>query len=260
MTKTITFGIQKGGVGKTLSSGVTAFLLAQEGNKVLCVDMDSQGNLTQFISGNDDLTDFENETVLEAMKDQDARPYIKVINENLHLLPSDDYLATIGQFLYQEFKGNKSLALDGALNTVRNYYDYIIIDTPPALSEQTINALCTSTHVVIMFETSKFCFSAVPRFIETVATTKSRLNPELEIAGILRTLADAKRIDSQAMIQMIEDEYPDQVFETVIHRRATTGRLPIYGLVENPESKQAFAYHKQFLEELKERVYPKKRN
>ena len=260
MTTTITFGIQKGGVGKTLTSGVSAYLLSEAGYKVLCVDMDSQGNLTQFISGIDDLSEFENETVLEAIKEQDARPYIKGISENLHLLPSDDYLATIGQFLYQEYDGNRSLALHHTLEPIHKFYDYIIIDTPPALSEQTINALSTSTHVVIMFETSKFCYSAVPRFIDTVLTTKERLNPDLEIAGILRTLADAKRVDSQAMIQLIENEYPNYVFDTVIHRRATTGRLPIYGLVNNSESNQAFSYHKSFVKELMDRVRSEKTN
>jgi chromosome partitioning protein len=254
MAKTITFGVQKGGVGKTLTSGITAFLLAREGFKVLAVDMDSQGNLTQFISGIDDLIEFEEQTVLEAIKDGDVRPYIKVINDNLHLLPSDDYLATVAQFLFRDYKGNPSLALDKALTPVKDYYDFIIIDTPPALSEQTINALCASTHVVIMFETSKFCYSAIPRFVDTIEAAKKRVNPNLKIAGILRTLADAKRTDSKAMIELIEDDYIGLVFDTVIHRRATTGRLPVYGLWDNPEAEQAFNYHKKFLQELMDRV------
>ncbi|MFB4165771.1 ParA family protein [Alteribacillus sp. JSM 102045] len=254
MAKVVTFGIQKGGVGKTMTSGITAFLLARENYKVLGVDMDSQGNFTQFLSGYDDLAVFENETVLEAIKDGDARPYIKVVDENLHLLPADDYLATIAQFLFREYNGNPSLALRKALDPIRDFYDFIIIDTPPALSEQTINALGASTHVVILFETSKFCYSAVPRFWDTIAAAKENINSELEIAGILRTLADAKRSDSKAMIELIGDSYPDHVFKTIIHRRAKTGRLPIYGLWNNPEAKSAFKYHSSFIKELKENV------
>ncbi|WP_347552985.1 ParA family protein (plasmid) [Pseudalkalibacillus hwajinpoensis] len=254
MAKVITFGVQKGGVGKTLTSGITAFLLAQRGYKVLAVDMDSQGNLTQFISGSDDLYDFQEQTVLEAIKEGDARPYIKAMDDHLHLLPADDFLATIAQYLFREYSGNPSLALDSALSSVKDFYDYIIIDTPPALSEQTINALGASTHVVIMFETSKFCYSAIPRFLDTIEAAKSKINPDLQIAGILRTLADAKRTDSKAMIELIEEEYSELVFDTVIHRRATTGRLPVYGLWENKEANQAFSYHKKFLRELIGRV------
>ncbi|MCR6108658.1 ParA family protein [Salipaludibacillus agaradhaerens] len=254
MTKVITFAIQKGGVGKTMTSGVTAFILAKQGYKVLAVDMDSQGNLTQFLSGSDNLLDFENETVLEAIKEGDARKYIKVLDDNLHLLPTDDYLATIAHYLFTEHKGHRSLALKDCLESVRDFYDFIIIDTPPALSEQTINSLGVSTHVVVMFETSKFCYNAVPRFLDTVQAAKEKINPELEIAGILRTLADSKRSDSKAMADLIEDDYPELVFKTIIHRRATTGRLPIYGLWENPESKKAFEYHSKFIEELIERV------
>jgi chromosome partitioning protein len=257
MTKTITFGVQKGGVGKTLTSGITAFLLSQKGHKVLCIDMDSQGNLTQFMSGVDDLAEFQDQTVLEAIKEGDARPYIKTIDDTLHLLPSDDYLATLGQFLFKKFKGNPSLALKTVLEPVYDYYDYIIIDTPPALSEQTINALGASTHVVVMFETSKFCYSAIPRFIETIDAVKDRINSNLEIAGILRTLADAKRTDSKAMSELIEESYADLVFDTIIHRRATTGRLPVYGLWDNPEAKKAFGYHNKFLKELMDRVKTK---
>jgi chromosome partitioning protein len=254
MAHTIMFGIQKGGVGKTMTSGVTAFLLKEEGFRVLAVDMDSQGNLSQFLSGVEDLAEFEGETVLEAIKKGEARPYIKMIDEQLHLLPADDYLATIPQFLFREYKGNPSLALKSCLESVQDYYDYIVIDTPPALSEQTINALGVANDVVIMFETSKFCYSAVPRFIETIEAAKERINPDLRIAGILRTLADSRRSDSTMMVNLIAEDYPDLVFDTVIHRRATTGRLPIYGLAESPESKQAFSYHAKFLKELKSRV------
>lgn len=252
VTKVITFGVQKGGVGKTMTSGITAFLLSRQGYKVLAIDMDSQGNLTQFISGEDNLYVFEKKTVLEAILEGDARPYIRVIDEQLHLLPSDDYLVTISRLSRK--LANPSLALKNALKPVIDIYDYIIIDTPPALSEQTINALGASTHVVIMFETSKFCYSAIPRFIELVEGVQQKINPELKIAGILRTLYDAKRSDSKAMIELISEEYNELVFQTIIHRRATTGRLPVYGLWDNPESKTAFEYHEEFLKELLERV------
>lgn len=254
MVNIITFGIQKGGVGKTMTSAVTAYLLAQKGFKVLCVDMDSQGNMSQFISGLDDLLDFENQTVLEAIKEENARAYIRVIDDNLHLLPADDFVATLSQYLLREYGGNPSLALHETLKPVHEFYDYIIIDTPPALSEQTINALGASTNVVIMFETSKFAYSAIPRFIDTIEAARENINPELQIAGILRTLADAKRSDSKALLQIVKETYPDYVFDTVIHRRATTGRLPLYGLWENAESKKAVSYHKKFLKELLNRV------
>ncbi len=253
MGKIITFGIQKGGSGKTTTAGVVAYILFKQGYKVLAVDMDSQGNLTEMLTQRD-IYDFHGETVLEAMKDENAEKYIHKIKDNLDILTSEDHLATFPRWLYTNYKGNRSKVLQGILENVQDRYDYIIIDTPPALSDQTVNALAASDAVVVLFETSKFCYSALERFIETVNHAQEMVNPKLKIAGILCTIIDIRRSDTKALLELVEESYGALLFNTIINRRASIGRLSIHGFFENPELKQALEQYESFTKELLERV------
>lgn len=254
MSKVITYSLQKGGVGKTTTCGLSAYLLSEQGYKVLAIDMDSQGNLTQLISGFDDLEVFYKETVKEAMEQGDVNPFIKVVSDNLHYVPADDFLVLIN-----DYKGMhpKSLLLRQAIEAVKDEYDYILIDTPPNLSIQTVNALIASDYVVIMFETAKFSYNAIPRFLDSVEGAKVNGNPNLEVIGILPTLSDARRNDSKELLHLIREEYGDLVFNTTISRRAAIGRLSVYGFYDNPEIKQAVELHLEFVKELLERVNQK---
>ena len=139
--KLITFGISKGGCGKSTSAGITSYLLSKE-EKVLAIDMDGQGNLTSFLTGEYDITNvFEKRTILEGIIERDVRPYVIKVKENLDLVPANDYLATLPRKMYEN--GLKLDALQKALEPVMNDYSYVILDTPPSLSEQTIMPLST---------------------------------------------------------------------------------------------------------------------
>src|SRR3954471_10831800 len=168
--KIITFGISKGGCSKSTSSGITSYLLS-ENERVLAIDMDGQGNLTSFMTGEYDVCNvFEERTVLEAIIQGDARPYIIKIKENLDLLPSNDFLATLPRRMFE--KGLKLDALQKALEPVMEDYDWIVIDTPPALSEQTVMPLSTysaaGSYAVVMFDGSMFSYYAIPKFLEII--------------------------------------------------------------------------------------------
>ncbi|MCA1042006.1 AAA family ATPase [Bacillus infantis] len=254
MAKIITIGLQKGGVGKTTTAGTLCYLLAEDGYKVLGVDMDSQSNLSNLLTQHDD-TYFEGCTVLEAIEDGEVEPYIYKVTENLHVLPSDDYLATLAKYLYTEWKGrNQSLALRELLDQVRDKYDYIIIDTPPSLSEPMVNAICASDYVVVLAESSKWAFNAIPRFLETVEFSQQNINPNLKVAGILRTMNDVRRADSKAFVEVIGEEYPELCFDVVIRRKASTGRISLEGLFDNKELNQALDQYQEFYKELLQRV------
>ncbi len=216
--------------------------------------MDSQGNLTEMLTQRD-IYDFHKNTVFEALKEQDAAKYIYPIEENLHILPAEDHLATFSRWLYLESKIKAySKVLDKTLQQVKDSYDYIIIDTPPALSDQTVNALTASDAVVCNFETSKFCYSALERFLETVIHVQDMVNPKLEVAGILNTIIDSRRSDTNALIELVQENYPDLSFNTIIKRRASVGRVSIYGFQDNPELREVIKQYDPFVKELINRV------
>ena len=262
MAITITMGIQKGGCGKSTTTGVLSYLLRENGYRVLAIDMDSQGNLTELLSEQPS-NEFVEKSVLEALQQNNIKQYIVPIDENLDLLPANNFLATLPRWIYTgktylgetiQYQGNPSLILDAALDQVRDEYDYIIIDTPPSLSEQTTNALCASEYVVVLFESSNWCYSAIPNFMDSVEAANRFGNRDTKVIGILRTLNDVRRNDAKAFNEMVEEDYPDHVFKTVLTRKAPIGRLSLYGFKENHELKQALEPYRGFYKELMERV------
>lgn len=257
--KIVTFGISKGGCSKSTSCGITSHLLSEK-ERVLAIDMDGQGNLTSFLTGEYDVCNvFEERTVLEAILNGDARPYIIKIKENLDLLPSNDFLATLPRRMFE--KGLTLDALQKALEPIMEDYDWIVIDTPPALSEQTVMPLSTysaaGSYAVVMFDGSMFSYYAIPKFLEIIEGAKERYNPTLETAGILFSLIDSRAKENEVMEEAVDEDYPDLKFKTIIRRKAATRRLAISGFDGNPELKSALEYYIPFVKELKERVQQK---
>jgi chromosome partitioning protein len=171
--KVITVGIQKGGAGKTTTSCVLAYMLSQK-YKVLLCDLDAQGNATELLTHVTDLSVFRGRTVLEALQEGDCKKYIRQVSDTLHLLPSDDFLSGLSRWMYNMMYANTQsriepfLLLKQALETVVDYYDYIVCDTPPNLGEATMNALGASDWVIIMSESSRFGLSAIRDFLGTI--------------------------------------------------------------------------------------------
>lgn len=258
MATTITFSIQKGGVSKTTSCGIVAHLMSQEGKKILVVDMDSQGNVTNLLTGMEQ-EEYEDETIMDAFRENDAKKYIIKASENIDVLPADDFLALFPEWIYTVYAPpgsgvQKTLALRKLLDPLQDDYDFILVDTPPSLSEQTTNAVVASNYAVVLAESSKWAYTAISRFLATTEKAKETHNPDLKVLGILRTMNDARRYDSRAMVDIIGETFPELVFETVVKRKAATGRLAIDGFSENKELKEAISEYKDFYEELKNRM------
>lgn len=262
MAITITMGIQKGGCGKSTTTGVLSYLLSKDGYKVLTIDMDSQGNLSELLS-NKTSNEFVDRSILESMQENSAKKYIVPIADGFDLLPANNFLATFARWIYtsKTYRGETikserkpGLILDKLLDQVRDEYDFILIDTPPALSEQTTNALCASEYVVVLFEASNWCYSAVPNFMDSVEVAQEYGNRDTKVIGILRNMNDVRRNDAKAFNELIAEDYPNHVFETIITRRASIGRLSLYGFNENKEITKALEQYRNFYEELMERV------
>lgn len=207
MAITITMGIQKGGCGKSTTTGVLAHLLSSDGYRVLAVDLDSQGNLTELLTQLPS-NEFIGRSILEAVQENDVAKYIYPISKNFDLLPANNFLATFQRWLYtnKTYKG----------------------ETRP--------------------------YSAIPNFMDSISVAQEISKHDLKIAGILRTMNDVRRTDAKAFNELIQEDHPELVFETIITRRAPTGRLSLYGFEENIELKQALIQYKKFYKELMARV------
>lgn len=259
MAKVITVGLQKGGVGKTTTSSLISYLLSLD-HKVLTIDMDTQGNLSELFLQTDICELMENNqikgTILEALIDQDAKPYIIPFSNQLDLIVATDDLAILPQYIYENIpQGERALLLRRILEPLQDMYDYIIIDTPPSLSELTLNALGASDGVLILFECSLFARSALDKFFETI-TAARQVNPKLKVLGILPTMIESRRLDPKLLLEELrsDDLYGQFVLSTVIKRKATIGRLPIYGFKDNKELISACEPYINVTKELIDRV------
>ena len=256
VSKVISFALQKGGVGKTTATALTGYLLSRD-YKVLAVDFDSQGNLTQLLTQRD-VYEFRGATILEAIHESDVRPYIVPITDSLHLVPAEDLLSTLSKYIFTEYKGSisPSLLLKKALEPVMDSYDFILIDLPPNLGEQTSNGLGASDYVVVMFQSEPFSHSAVDRFMEFLRDgILPFVNPDLRVAGILTSIHDARASIDKALVDDIQEQYKGIVFETVIRRKTRIKEFSIQGIVDRTKNDQeALQSYKSFVEELLERV------
>jgi len=272
MTKIITFGLQKGGVSKTTTTGIMSYLFSKDNKKVLAVDFDSQGNLTELLT-NEPANNFINNSIFEAVAFRDYKSphdYIKKVNDNLDILPANNLLASYPRWLYTkqmpsieeklDYQGSAVQQLHLTLTEIKADYDYIFIDTPPALSEQTTNAIAASDFVVVLYECSKFCYSAIGNFMETVELIQTTVKKDLVNLGISRTLSDNRRKDAHFFNKVIEEDYPELVFDTIINRKATTGRLPLQGFEKNKELNDALSQYYDLYQEMINRIERKEAN
>ncbi|WCF11392.1 ParA family protein (plasmid) [Paenibacillus thiaminolyticus] len=256
MAKIIAVGITKGGSGKSTTSSILSYMLSQK-KKVLAVDTDGQGNLTQLLTGVDDIFEFQESTVYDSILAEDATNYIFKITDNLHILPGDENINTLGPYFHVELGQQERLyqfSLRNALEKVAHMYDYIIIDCPPALGEICICSLTAADYVIIPFETSKFCHSSLLSYLKTIEAVTKSLNNDLKIAGILRSMIDNRRKDNKYYSDLVGSEFPELVFKTIIKRTADVGRLPAFGFIENPDVKIIMKQYEPWFKELKKIV------
>jgi chromosome partitioning protein len=250
---TISVGVQKGGVGKSTTTCISSFLLAERGYKVLTVDFDSQGNTTQILSGKD-IYSFEDRTVLNAIIDQDPEKYILNVRENLDLLPADDILSTLTHRLYS-LRRVVPTSLKETLEEIKDRYDFILIDQPPNLGDLSVAALVASDYVIVMLQSEPLCFKAVPRYLELVSLIKEKINPDLKLAGILPSMNDARTKIDATIIEQARADYGDWIFDTVIKRRNRIKEFSLEGVsIASKDDREALEQYQNFIEELLQRV------
>ncbi|MBL8262938.1 MAG: ParA family protein [Xanthomonadaceae bacterium] len=225
MARIIAIANQKGGVGKTTTSVNLAAALALAPKRVLLVDLDAQGNATMG-SGIDkrDLPGSTCDVILEEMHAVDA---VVRTPEGFDLLPGNIDLTAAEIELMDE--PGREQRLKRALDGLRDRYDFIIIDCPPALSLLTLNALTAADSVLVPMQCEYYALEGLSALIETIEALKAKLNPALEIEGVLRTMFDARNNLANAVSADLEKHFGDKVFTTVVPRNVRLAEAPSYG-------------------------------
>ena len=214
MERTIVVANQKGGVGKTTTAINLAASLAELGKKVLVVDMDPQGNTTSGL-GID-----KEQAVEDAIMESEY--------ENLSVLPSNINLAAAEIELVGAEE--KEYILKKAIDKVKKNYDFVLIDCPPSLSMLTINAMCAADTVLVPIQCEYYALEGLSQLIHTINLVQDRLNPDLEIEGVVFTMYDARTNLSLQVVENVKNNLDQNIYKTIIPRNVRLAEAPSYGM------------------------------
>ncbi len=232
MARVISLVNQKGGVGKTTTSINLSASLGKHGKKTLLIDLDPQGNASTGLGVNKGAIKYSVYDVLtDRCEIKDA--IIKTKFSKLYILPATINLAGLDMELVQmeynnsEFRKNEQLKK--ALATVEEHFDYVIIDCPPSLGLNTMNALVASNSVIIPVQCEFFALEGVAQLLNTIIMTQTKLNPDLTIEGVLLTLLDSRTNLGLEVVEQVRKFFGDKVFNTIIPRLIRLVEAPSHG-------------------------------
>jgi chromosome partitioning protein len=245
MARIIAVANQKGGVGKTTTAINLGACLALSGQRVLLVDMDPQANLTSGVGQKERGPDAR--TVYDCLTapgvDPHALPVCGTSVTGLSLVPADRHLT--GAEIELVPLEHREHRLKRLLEPQREWYDYILIDTPPSLGLLTLNALVAADRVLIPLHAEYFALEGLADLVATLRRVRGALNHNLDIAGVLLTMHDERTNLAQQVSREIRGFFGEQVFSTVIPRNVRLGEAPSHGMpvvLYDPRSRGAEAY------------------
>lgn len=242
MGKILSIANQKGGVGKTTSSVNLSACLASLGNRVLLVDTDPQGNATSGVGINKaDVSNCVYNVLVEDLPAEEV--VIPTSVNNLDIIPATIQLAGAEIELVPII--SREIRLKNALDSLKDTYDYIIIDCPPSLGLLTINALTASHTVMIPVQCEYYALEGLSQLLNTIRLVQKHLNQSLMIEGVLLTMLDARTNLGIQVIEEVKKYFQDKVYKTIIPRNVRLGEAPSHGLpiIEyDPKSRGAEVY------------------
>ena len=250
MGKIIAIANQKGGVGKTTTAINLSTVLAKRNKKTLLVDTDPQGNATSGVGVEKNLEKSIYNALIEDVTIEEI--IMKTTIKNLDLCPSNINLAGAEVELVSMM--SRETRLKEKLDTIKEDYDFIIIDCPPSLGLITLNAFTASDSVLIPVQCEYYALEGLGQLLNTIKLVKKHLNKELEIEGALLTMFDTRTNLSKQVVSEVKKYFADKVYKTVIPRNIKLSEAPSYGMpitIYDPRSKGAKCYDKLGREVIK---------
>lgn len=230
MGRIIAIANQKGGVGKTTTAINLSACLAEAGQKVLVIDIDPQGNTTSGLGAmKDTIENTVYEVMLREIALEDA--VIKNIFDNLDIVPSNVNLA--GAEIDLIDADDREYILKNEISKVRENYDYIILDCPPSLSMLTVNAMTASDTVLVPIQCEYYALEGLTQLIHTINLVKKKLNPSLELEGVVFTMYDSRTNLSLQVVENVKDNLNQNIYKTIIPRNIRLAEAPSHGLPIN---------------------------
>ena len=227
MGRVIAISNQKGGVGKTTTAINLSACLAEKGKRVLTIDMDPQGNTTSGLGIDKSTVEhtsyqlLTNETTIWEAMTPSIVPGLSVIASERSLAGAEIELIGVE---------DREFILKKEVDKVRDNYDFVIIDCPPSLNTLTVNAMTTADSVLVPIQCEYYALEGLTQLIHTIELVQNRLNPDLDIEGVVFTMYDARTNLSLQVVENVKNNLDQSIYKTIIPRNVRLAEAPSYGL------------------------------